>query len=139
MNKSRLSLVISLAALLSGGLVLPNAASAHDYHDRYQDERPQQRSERRDHGDHNQRHSNDNWYLQRHREVRYYDERPMKHRRKHGHKHGYKHGHKHAHKIRRQQRDLHRDEYRVYQPVAVEHEYRRVSPLRLEIGYEIVL
>ena len=133
MKQSKITLALSLAALLSGGLMFSAAASAHEHHSSYQGERHQQQhSERRDRHDHRQRHTNDNWYLQRHREARYYDERPMKRR----HKHGHKHGQKHAYKVRRH----HRSEVQhVYQPAPVQHEYRRISPLRLEIGYEIVL
>ncbi len=129
MKQSPITLALSLAALLGSGLMFSSAASAHEHHSSYQGERQQQRSERHDH---HQRNTNDNWYLQRHREVRYYDERPMKRR----HKHGHKHGHKHVYKVRRHDR---REVHRVYQPAPVQHEYRRISPLRLEIGYEIVL
>lgn len=130
MKPSKITLVLSLAALLGGGLMLPGAAAAHDRHSSFKVERQhqEQRSDRHQKSRNHTHRSNDNWYLQRHREARYYDYRPMKHHKKHGHKH--------THKVRRHNR---REVQRVHQPAPVQHEYRRISPLRLEIGYEIVL
>ena len=121
MNKSRFTFLLTLAALLGGGLVLPNAASAHERSPSYQMERGHHNYyDRHDQHDHQQ---TPYWYLQRHYEARPYVYRPRKriHRLHHNHKGHHKGHHQpHGHQHRRQH---HRD----------------VSPVRLEIGYEIVL
>ena len=113
MNKSRLTLVLSLATLLGGGLVLPGAVSAHDRSPSFQVERGHHAY----YGDHHNCHHDTHWYLQRHYDARPYGYRPIK--RSHRHQqHQHKHHRPHAHK---------------------RHQHRDVSPTRLEIGYEIVL
>lgn len=62
MTQLRLTIVLSLAALLSGGLVLPHSVTA-DEAARPDELRPQQRV--------------DDWYLLRHREARPYGYRTI--------------------------------------------------------------
>ena len=129
MNKSRLTLALSLAALLGGGLLLPGAASAHDRDS-------SQRSEYSHHGQRGERHeqhgrhkhyATDSWYLQRHREARHHDYRPIKY--------DYRvHGKHHRH-----QRHSDRYQPRHYQPLRSHHDRHDSSPVHLQIGYRIVL
>lgn len=115
MNLSRLTLPLSLAALLAGGLALPITSQAHENN----------RAQRVEH-DHHERHSQrhqpqqrvNNWYLLRHREARSYGYRPMKHKDR-----------DHAHQPQRA-----RHHYKQKQ-----HGYRYYVPVRLHIGYRVVL
>lgn len=65
MTQLRLTIVFSLTALLSGGLVLPHSATA-DEEARHEEPR-QDRQQQRD----------DEWYLLRHREARPYGYRTI--------------------------------------------------------------
>lgn len=126
MNKSPLTLALSLATLLGAALLLPAAASAHDSErsTRYSMERGHHDATRsRETSRHQQR--DVDWYLLQHHQARPYGYRPQQriyrmrghrphHRLSHKRPHHHSHGHKH---------------YESY----------RHSPVRLEIGYEIVL
>jgi hypothetical protein len=128
MKNSSLTAALTFAALLGGGLMVPAAASAHDG-DRGHGERTQysqrgrhnQHEQHRDHHAVRQHYQDHNWYLQRHREVRplgYYPQPHLirMHRDYQPPRHQYDEHHQH------EQRDT-----------------RLLSPVRLQIGYEIVL
>ena len=121
MKQSKITLALSLAALLGSGLMVSTSASAHEHRSGHKSDRHQHRQhdQHRERGHRRGHHRDDNgWYLQRHREVRYYDHRPVRH--------------EHRTEVRRVVQP-------VYQPVRPHHDTLRLSPLRLEIGYEIVL
>ena len=70
MTHLRLNIVLSLTALLSGGLALPNSASAEE---RLSEDASAHYGERQQ----SQPHQGDNWYLLRHREARPYGYRTI--------------------------------------------------------------
>lgn len=136
MNKSSFTLALSLAALLGGGLVLPTSASAHDSgklqrvgHDRHAQYSQQDHHDRRDrrdqHAPYQQRDARhaDNWYLLRHRESRPY---------------GY-HSQPPLYRMQGQHHPKHRHEYRDQRESHDHRDLRIYAPVRLEIGYEVVL
>ncbi len=136
MNSKRLFSIITLATVLSTGLVLPTAASAHEV----VREKHVKVIRDVDHRDrHQHRHSDkDHWYVQRHRKVKS-RWAPHGHHHKHNKKHCKKCGHSHTRHeshVRREYR-----EYRDYRPAEYHREYpsRSNDSLRIRIGYDIVL
>lgn len=120
MKLSRLTLPLSLAVLLSGGLALPAISFAHDNDRGHRVERGHHakgaKHDQRHRAGH--KHRDNSWYLSRHRAARSYGYRPIKHGlRAHG---------KHPQHGRHQHNRKH-------------HGYSYYVPARLHIGYKVVL
>jgi hypothetical protein len=116
MKNSSLTAALTLAALLGGGLMLPAAASAHD-RDRHHSERSQhshhgRQEQHRDRHQVRQQYQGHSWYLLRHRESHPYGYYPQPHLTR-----------------------MHGD----YQQPRHQRDTRTYAPVRLQIGYEIVL
>jgi hypothetical protein len=123
MKNSSLTVALGLAALLGGGLLLPATASAHDTdgNKRMQrDHRAPQQQRPSLHGG--------NWYLQRHREAGHHGYYPQPHPYRVHHK-----GQPHQHGKQQMQ---HPASHQALHPSPRQRVY---APVRLEIGYEIVL
>lgn len=131
MKHSSLTVALSLAALFGGGLLLPAAASAHETN-----------GNKRMHNDHHaphgapqqqrpSQHAGD-WYLQRHREVSHHGYTPQTHLYRVHYKGQQPHHYQHP----GQHHEQHHTSHQEQRPAQ---HHRVYAPVRLEIGYEIVL